>query len=209
MSDISGLVEHFPYFGIFLLLILGGIGLPFPEDATLILSGFLVAHGAITPLPTFLTVYTGLLASDFFLYLVGKKYGRMVVEHKRFQKIISPDRLSKLEEKFKKGDVWVILIGRHFLGLRAQIFLVAGVLRMSTIKFLMADATTALLTIALMGGIGYVGGNSIQILKKDLTRIEHIAIIVLVILFACWIIYLYFKGSKKFEEDKKGDKIES
>jgi membrane protein DedA with SNARE-associated domain len=64
------------------------------------------------------------------------------------------------------------------------------------------------LTIALMGGIGYVGGNSIQILKKDLTRIEHIAIIVLVILFACWIIYVYFKGNKKFEEDKKGDKIE-
>ena len=53
-----------------------------------------------------------------------------------------------------------------------------------------------------------LGGNSIQILKKDLTRIEHIAIIVLVILFACWIIYIYFKGNKKFEEDKKGDKIE-
>jgi len=209
MLDISEVTEHLPYLSIFLLLILGGIGLPFPEDATLILSGFLVAHRAITPLPTFLTVYAGLLVSDFFLYLVGKKYGRMVVEHKKFRRIISPDRLSKLEEKFKKGDVWVILIGRHFLGLRAQIFLVAGVMRMPAIKFLIADATTALLTIALMGGIGYVGGNSIQILKKDLTRIEHIAIIVLVILFACWIIYLYFKGSKKFEEDKKGDKIES
>jgi len=125
------------------------------------------------------------------------------------KKIISPARLSKLEEKFKRGDVWVILIGRHFLGLRAQIFLVAGVMRMPAIKFLIADATTALLTIALMGGIGYVGGNSIQTLKKDLTRIEHIAIIVLVILFACWIIYVYFKGNKIFGEGRKGDKIES
>ncbi len=209
MLEVTALVDQFPYIGIFLLLILGGIGLPFPEDATLILSGFLVAHGAITPLPTFLTVYAGLLASDFFLYLVGKKYGRMVVEHKRFQKIISPDRLSKLEEKFKKGDVWVILIGRHFLGLRAQIFLVAGVMRMPAITFLIADATTALLTIALMGGIGYAGGNSIQILKKDLTRFEHIAIVVLMILFAGWLVFKYFKGSKNFEEDKKGDKIES
>ena len=77
--------------------------MPFPEDATLILSGLLVAHEAITPLPTFLTVYAGLLASDFFLYLVGKKYGRMVVEHKKFQKMISSDRLSKLEGKFKVG----------------------------------------------------------------------------------------------------------
>jgi membrane protein DedA with SNARE-associated domain len=209
MSDISGLVEHLPYLSIFLLLILGGIGLPFPEDATLILSGFLIAHEIIKPLPAFLVVYPGLLLTDFFLYLVGKKYGRMVVEHKRFRRIISPDRLSKLEEKFKKGDVWVILIGRHFLGLRAQVFLVAGVMRMPAIKFLIADATTALLTISLMGGIGYAGGNSIQILKKDLTRIEHIAIVVLMILFAGWLVFKYFKGNKIFEEDKKGDKIES
>jgi membrane protein DedA with SNARE-associated domain len=197
MFEATTLVEHFPYIGIFILLILGGIGLPFPEDATLILSGFLVAHGAITPLPTFLTVYAGLLVSDFFLYLVGKKYGRMVVEHKRFQKIISPDRLSKLEEKFKKGDVWVILIGRHFLGLRAQIFLAAGVMRMPTIKFLMTDAATALLTIAFMGGMGYAGGNSVQILRRDLTRIEHIAIVVLMMLIAGWIVFKYFKGNKK------------
>ena len=57
MLDISEVTDHLPYLGIFLLLILGGMGLPFPEDATLILSGFLVAHGAITPLPTFLSVY--------------------------------------------------------------------------------------------------------------------------------------------------------
>jgi membrane protein DedA with SNARE-associated domain len=209
MLEIGIWIGHFPYLGIFALIILGGMGLPFPEDATLLLSGFLIANEIIKPLPAFLVVYPGLLLTDFFLYLVGKKYGRMVVEHKRFQKIISPDRLSKLEEKFKKGDVWVILIGRHFLGLRAQIFLVAGVMRMPAIKFLIADATTALLTIALMGGIGYAGGNSIQILRKDLTRIEHIAIVVLMILITGWLVFKYFKGSKKFEEDKKGDKIES
>jgi membrane protein DedA with SNARE-associated domain len=204
MLEVTALVDHFPYVGIFALLILGGIGLPFPEDATLILSGFLVAHEVINPFPTFLIIYAGLLVSDFFLYSVGKKYGRMIVEHKKFRRIISHDRLSKLEEKFKKGDVWVILIGRHFLGLRAQVFLVAGVMRMPAIKFLIADATTALLTIALMGGIGYVGGNSIQILKKDLTRIEHIAIVVLMILLSVWIVLKYFKGNKKFEGYGKG-----
>jgi membrane protein DedA with SNARE-associated domain len=197
MLGATTLVEHFPYIGIFILLILGGIGLPFPEDATLILSGFLVGQNVISPFQTFLAVYSGLLISDFFLYWVGKKYGRMVVEHKRFQKIISSDRLSKLEEKFKKGDVWVILIGRHFLGLRAQIFLVAGVMRMPAIKFLMTDAATALLTIAFMGGMGYAGGNSVQILRRDLTRIEHIAIVVLMMLIAGWIVFKYFKGNKK------------
>ena len=90
-----------------------------------------------------------------------------------------------------------------------RIFVVAGVMRMAPEKFLVADAISALFTIGLWGGVGYLGGNSLQVLKRDITRIEHIAIIVLVVLFACWVIYVYFKGNKKFEEGKKGDKIES
>jgi len=171
--------------------------LPFPEDATIMLSGFLVAHEVVKPLPIFLNVYAGLLISDFFLYSIGKKYGRMVAEHKRFHKIISPNRLLKLEEKFKKGDIWVILIGRHLLGLRAQIFLVAGVMRMSPLKFIITDAATALLTIAFMGGIGYVGGHSLWVLKNDIKRIEHIGIVVLVILLAGWIVFRYFKSKPR------------
>ena len=196
MFEASTLVEHFPYIGIFLLLILGGVGLPFPEDATLILTGFLVAQNVIKPVQAFLAVYSGLLISDFFLFWVGKKYGRMLVLHKRFQKIISPDQLSRLEEKFKRRGVWVVLIGRHFLGLRAQIFLVAGVMRMSAIKFLLADGATSLLTIALMSGMGYAGGNSVEILKKNVKRIEHIAILILVILLTGWIVYKYFKTKR-------------
>jgi membrane protein DedA with SNARE-associated domain len=196
MLAATTLVEHFPYFGIFLLLILGGIGLPFPEDATLILTGFLVAQNVIKPVQAFLAVYCGLLISDFFLYWVGKKYGRMLVSHKRFQKIISPEQLAKVEEKFERRGVWVILVGRHVLGLRAQIFLVAGVMRMSAIKFLLADGATSLFTIALMGGIGYVGGNSVEILKKDVKRIEHVAILILTILFTGWIVYKYLKAKK-------------
>jgi membrane protein DedA with SNARE-associated domain len=198
--EITPFIEHFSYLGIFILLILGGVGFPFPEDATLILSGFLVAHDIIKPLPGFLVTYAGLLVSDYFLYWVGKRYGRRVVEHKRFQRLISSERLFKLEEKFKKWGVLVVLFGRHILGLRAQIFLVAGVMRMHPLKFLIADAGTALFTIVLIGGIGYVGGNSIQVLKKDFTRIEHIAIATFVILLTVWMVFRHIKMKRKFRD---------
>jgi membrane protein DedA with SNARE-associated domain len=61
------------------------------------------------PVPEFLVIYPGLLMTDFFLYWVGKKYGRMVVKHKRFRRMIFPDRLLKLEEKFKKRDVILMI----------------------------------------------------------------------------------------------------
>jgi membrane protein DedA with SNARE-associated domain len=200
MLESAPFINHFPYIGIFLLLILGEIGFPFPEDATLILGGFLTAHGVIKLLPAFSVLYLGLLITDFSLYLVGKKYGRSIVEHKRFRKIISSDRLSKLEEKFKKWGGLVVFLGRHVWGLRAQIFLVAGVMKMSATKFLVADATSALFSIALWGGIGYLGGNSLQVLKKDVTRVEHIAVVVLVILLACGIFSWYFKNKWKFRQ---------
>jgi membrane protein DedA with SNARE-associated domain len=196
MPEATILIEHSPYVGIFILLIFGEIGLPFPEDATLILSGFLIAQKVTKPLPTIMVVYCGLLLTDFSLYWVGKKYGRKVIEHKRFRRILSIERLLTLEEKFKKWGIYVVFVGRHFLGIRAQIFLAAGVMRMSTLKFIMADAASAILTMTLMVGIGFLGGNSIQILRKDLSRIEHIGILILAILFTGWMIYKYFKNKK-------------
>src|SRR5512135_3140209 len=102
MSDLSAIMEQGPYLGLLLLLILGGVGFPFPEDATLILCGFLISTHVVKPVYALLVVYSGLLAADFSLYLIGKKYGRMIVCHRRFQKIISPERLLILEDKFNK-----------------------------------------------------------------------------------------------------------
>ncbi len=197
MLEITTLIKQSPYLGIFILLFLGDIGLPFPEDTILILSGFLIAQGVTKPLPTLLVVYSGLLITDFVLYLAGKKYGRRIIEHKRLQRIISRDRLRKVEEKFERWGILVVFFGRHLLGVRAQVFLVAGVMRMPALKFVMADAASAILTVTLMVGIGYLGGNSIEILKKDMTRIEHVAVVLFIMLFISWIILRYLKSIKK------------
>jgi membrane protein DedA with SNARE-associated domain len=196
MFEAATFVEHFPYMGIYILLILGEIGLPFPEDATLILSGFLIAQKVTKLLPTLMVVYSGLLLTDFSLYWVGKKYGRKVIDHKRFRRILSAEKLLTLEGKFRKRGIYVVLVGRHFLGIRAQIFLAAGVMRMSSLKFIMADAASAILTMTLMVGIGFLGGNSIKVLQKDVKKIEHIGILILAILFTGWMIYNYVKNKK-------------
>ena len=187
MSDLSAIMEQGPYLGLLLLLILGGVGFPFPEDAILILCGFLISTHVVKP------VYAGLLAADFSLYLIGKKYGRMIVCHRRFQKIISPERLLILEDKFNKRGILFILFGRQLIGLRAQIFLAAGVMRMSAVKFLITDAISSQFTIALMVGAGYIGGHNLPVIKKHITRIEHIGILLIIILFSGYLLIRYFR----------------
>ena len=197
MFDPTNFINNFPYIGIFVLLILGAIGFPFPEDTTFMLIGFLIANGVMELLPSFLVGYIGLLMADLLLYSVGKKYGRMVVEHKRFHRLISPEKLLKLEERFRKRGILLIIFGRHLIGLRAQIFIVAGIMKMSSIKFLITDAATALVTIGLMGGIGYFAGNRIQVVKENMGRIESIVIIVFAMLLASWIAFRFFKTRGK------------
>jgi membrane protein DedA with SNARE-associated domain len=197
MIDPGTIIQHFTYIGIFCLLILGGLGFPFPEDAVLIMSGLLIAHGAIKLTPAILIIYPSLLIADFILYSIGRKYGRMIVEHKRFSKIVSRATLSRFEEKFTRWGAMMVFLGRHFVGFRAPIFLISGVMRVSRTKFLIADGLSAVITISINLGLGYLGGNSLLILRKDITRVDYILILVLVILVAGWIILRYFRDRIK------------
>jgi membrane protein DedA with SNARE-associated domain len=192
----SDFVQQFPYAGLFMLLILGGIGFPFPEDTTLILCGFLISHEIVRPVPALAVVYSGILLTDFSLYLVGKKYGRAVITHRRFRRFLSPGKIARLEDEFKKRGILVILLGRQFIGLRTQIFIVAGITRMSALRFITLDGITAIFTVCLMAGAGYAGGHSLEIIKNDITKVKHVAIFILVIALAIYLLFRYFKARK-------------
>lgn len=198
MLEDTLIIQQLPNLGLFILMILGTLGLPFPEDAILILAGFLVANETIRPIPAFLAVYSGLLVTDFLLYSFGKSYGRRLVDHRRFQKIISPGRLLKVEEKLKKWGALAVFFGRHLFGVRAQIFLAAGAIKMPYKKFLLADGTSALLSMALWGGLGFVGGNSIELLRRDIITIEQILTVVLAAMAGSVLLFRYFKKRRRF-----------
>jgi len=46
---------------------------------------------------------------------------------------------------------------------------------------------------ALMGGIGYFGGNCLQVFKENVAKIEYVVITAFAILFAGWIVFKHFK----------------
>lgn len=191
-------LQQFPYAGIFLLLVLAGVGVPFPEDATLIFCGFLIANDVIRPLYGILVAYSGLLIGDFLIFSWGRRWGRNVVTHKRFHGILSPERFAKLETRFKRHGVLLILIGRHLWGVRVKIFLISGIMKMPRLKFLISDGVSAFITMSIMVGIGYIGGESIAALRKDITRYEHVLILAaLLVCGAAFIIWHYRKKRKK------------
>jgi membrane protein DedA with SNARE-associated domain len=183
------------------LLVLGVIGFPFPEDAILILCGFLIASGVVKPAPALIVVASGMLMTDYFLYYVGRKYGRKVVAHRRFRKIISARREVRLEKIFRRWGVLAILLGRHLVGLRSQIFLVAGILRMPRARFVLADAASSIVTMTIMVGAGYWGGSTLDLIKKDMEEAQYALLILIAIIAVALLIWRIAVGKLRNDED--------
>jgi membrane protein DedA with SNARE-associated domain len=195
------IIHQFPYVGLFVLLVLGVIGFPFPEDAILILCGFLIASGVVKPAPALIVVASGMLVTDYFLYYVGRKYGRKVVAHRRFRKIISARREVRLEKICRRWGVLAILLGRHLVGLRSQIFLVAGILRMPRARFVLADAASSIVTMTIMVGAGYWGGSTLDLIKKDMKEAQYALLILIAIIAVALLIWRIAVGKLRNDED--------
>ncbi len=199
----SELITRFHYLGIFLLLILGGFGFPFPEDATLILTGIFLSAGDVKLLPALVAVYLGVVVSDIGLYYAGRVYGRRIVRHRFFSRIIKPERLDRVEERFKKYGVLAILFGRHIPGVRAQILIASGILRVPFIKYLLADTFAMAFTIALWIWAGYKGA---QYLPQIRSAVKDSAVGIFIgafALMAAYGLYRYLKARR--EQARTGD----
>jgi membrane protein DedA with SNARE-associated domain len=98
-----------------------------------------------------------------------------------------------IEARFNKRGILFILIGGRLI---SGIFIVAGILKMPFSKLMAVDAVSSLFAVAIWVGIGYIGGNSLQVIKKDITRIEHIGILFVIILLAIYLMYRYFKSQR-------------
>ena len=162
MIDTTNIIEQLPYPGLFLTLILGSLGLPLPEEGTLLFCGYLISKGTILPIPGIVVVYTGVLASDFIVFALGRHYGRRLLRHRFFRRVLSPDRLSCFENRFTKIAPILIIFGRHIFGLRTKIIFMSSITGMSPLRFLMIDSIAASISVAIMVSIGYSGGTWIQ-----------------------------------------------
>lgn len=188
MIEYAPFIEQFSYPGLFLLLILGSLGFPFPEDAILLFSGYLICTDVLNPVSVALVAYVGVLASDFIIYSMGRRYGRRVVTHPRFHRLLSPERLASLESKFQRCGNILIFLGRHLWGLRSQIFLTAGIMGIPPKKFLLIDALAALITVPVMMTLGCASSQKLKHISLDMVRLGPVlpvacALLILLLIF--------------------------
>src|SRR5262249_20627308 len=119
MPDLSALLQQWRYPAIFMVVILGNVGLPIPEETVLALGGFL-AQRCVLHVPTVIAV--GLLAAivgDNMGYWLGRRYGRDALERYGRHILITGDRLAKVSAFVARYGGFAVFGARFLPGARS------------------------------------------------------------------------------------------
>jgi membrane protein DedA with SNARE-associated domain len=192
LSSFNGPTAYATIFGI---LFACGLGLPIPEDITLIAAGMLAAAGTISLPGAYVVGYFGVLAGDALLFMAGRKYGKRVFEKWPFNKFMTPERIHQAESWIHGWAKTVCFVARFLPGLRAPIYLTAGVLRVKPSIFFLQDGLAALLSVPLWVALGHWFGSNIDLALEVAKRFQ-IGILVVVTLFIVGIV-IYKKWMNK------------
>jgi membrane protein DedA with SNARE-associated domain len=160
------------YLLVFAALMAGSIGIPAPEDLTLIAAGVLCSLSQVNTWIMALTCYVGLILGDLIIYRIGWMTGPKLFRKKWFRRHISTKRLNVMRTNLHKRTMMTILIARHLFYIRTATFLMCGAVRISFARFVIMDAIAALITTPLMMGIGYIFANNYDAIIKYLRDVK-------------------------------------
>ncbi|MFX4303271.1 DedA family protein [Alicyclobacillus tolerans] len=141
-------IVHFGYMGVFLILFLEMVGIPFPAETTLVVSGVEWIHGQFSFFPLLLAAFLGNVVGSTVAYSLGRTLGRpLLVRYGKYVGI-NEKRLNKAENQFAKWRIWIVLIGKFIAGVRVLVPYLAGIDAMPIWKFSLVNALSALIWVA-------------------------------------------------------------
>src|SRR5262245_41120306 len=99
-------ITQYGYVAIFLLLVLGIVGLPVPDETLLTFTGYLIYKGALAPVPAFLAAFLGSSSGITISYVLGRTFGvRLIERYGRYLRI-REEHLEKAHAWFRKAGHW-------------------------------------------------------------------------------------------------------
>ncbi len=203
MSDVGIFLinysEHFIYGGLFLILFFSGLGLPVPEEITLLTGGFLVNLGFIRFYPTLAAAFVGVLTGDMAMYSIGRRWGHGILTHRNLRRIFSEERLERVRQFFRDHGSKTIFVARFISGFRMAAFLAAGTMGVKPSKFLFLDFLAALIAVPLLLCLGYYFGENSEWFLGVFTRLDSLLKMGAVLVGVVVLGYFLCKRKKSFK----------
>jgi membrane protein DedA with SNARE-associated domain len=178
------------------LLASAAIGNPVPEEVLIVSAGVHAAsmdrYGPLRFL-VLPTVLAGALLADVLLYVLGRLFGARLLETRWMQRLAPPEKRERIHENFHHYGFVIFALGRMVPGIRTTLFLTAGTMRLSLVRFCLADGLGALLGGSLFFFLGYaLGSQFLELIESWEASIAPYKAVLLILLLVAVIAYLTY-----------------
>lgn len=179
----EGLAAYGVIFGV---LVACGLGIPLPEDISLVTGGFLAYLGAAQLQIMMAIGFVGILCGDTLIFFAGRRVGTQVGRSGRgfFARVVTPEKRRRVEELFSRHGEKIVMIARFLPGVRAVTYFTAGSARMKYRRFILFDGIAALVSAPIFVYLGYHFGDELEALIRAIRRGQSAVIVVLTLLVA-------------------------
>jgi membrane protein DedA with SNARE-associated domain len=167
------------------ILLLCGLGLPIPEDVSLISAGYLAHRGVVNLHTVFLVCFASVLGGDCIAFTLGRLFGSRLLDSRLARRFFRPRKQIRVRAYFRKYGSKVIFIARFLPGLRFSIYLSAGTLRVRPSVFITYDSLAALVSVPALVYLAWAFGEHIDHVVSWARRSEY-GILIAVLLVAAW-----------------------
>ncbi len=197
--------EHWHiYLGIIVTLILTGCGLPIPEEIPIVTAGVLSAGPDSTLHPgfAFAACMFGALAGDSMMYLFGRYLGRPFMDkYAFFGKLLHVDREEQMERLIRTHGLKVFFVARFMIGVRAPMYMAAGMMRVPWRIFILVDGICATVVVGTVFLLSMAYGDEIAGLIHEY-QVGFTVLVGLAVLIAIGIFLLRRRRGKPDTEDE-------
>ncbi len=199
------LVAHLGYVGFFLVLVLGGLGLPVPEEVPIILAAVLSRKETIWWPLAFASCLIGVIVGDFVVYFIGYFYGEKVLSFRMTRKFLTKARETQIKGYFRRHGIKILILGRFAVGFRTAAYLTAGILKLPAFNLFITDLCAATFSTTLMFGIGYLFAFQIEKATEQIRHWQGMITWGIALAIAGWLLHRFYKFYKS--RQKGGDVV--
>ena len=165
---VTSFIGNFHYLGPFMVLVLCGVGLPIPEEVTLIGCGLLLHEGLVDFKEISAVCAAAILIGDSAPFFLGRHYGEAALRLSWIRWILHPERMLRLRRRFREHGNWVIFSLRFLPGVRVGGYFTVGMMRVSYLRFILLDALGVLISVPLSIYMGKLFAGQIEVLEERL-----------------------------------------
>lgn len=145
MELIQQLISDYGYLAIFLMLVLGIIGLPIPDEVMMTVVGYFTSIHVLNYELAILVSFLGALIGMLISYTIGRKAGRPFID--RFGKWVGlkEKRMTKVEKWIHKYGPYSIIFGYFIPGVRHVTCYFSGIGKMNLKTYILFASIGAFL----------------------------------------------------------------